>query len=358
MKENENLNKQQLFPSTVFILCLLIFFCSVPIIKIIRYDIVAYFRNNKEIVALEETSVIENEILVKDEEKVSDRKDTILDKIWKMFSFADNIIEEMDIKWNNFVFRRDSLSEISSKITFLMTGEIQSVQVLQGKNGWLFYKTESDGDTIGDYTGSNYFSDEDRADIYDSLNAVQSEMKKAGMEFCVIIPPNKENVYYQYMPDTYRHAKLSRTDLLIEYLQGKDINILNVKEELGKYCNKYQLYYSYDTHWNQIGGYLGSKYILDFWNFHVTELDDCDIIASPLHGMDHNDLAGMVNLKKYFTDDMEFRVNETYEIPWDLFYERQESKGIGYLENIDAKEKNTVLFLKCSCKIFQEKSED
>ena len=61
------------------------------------------------------------------------------------------------------------------------------------------------------------------------------------------------------MPDVYSHVDKTRTDLMAEFLSNQGINIVSPKNYLIDIHERLQLYYYYDTHWNQLGAYIGVR---------------------------------------------------------------------------------------------------
>ena len=106
----------------------------------------------------------------------------------------------------------------------------------------------------------------------------------------------KENVYAEYVPDTYTHNEPSRADCLVDYLKTNGINILTSKEELLLNHSDYQLYYSYDTHWNQLGAYIGVKNVLQSWGMKMPALRERTITSEKLnyHYGGKDDIANMI----------------------------------------------------------------
>ncbi len=165
---------------------------------------------------------------------------------------------------NDFTERlyfRKSLIAFNTDLTAWITGNsyIESTQVLLGKNGWLFYKTENDGHPIYDYMGINYFTDAELSAMANNLTAMRNYFESEGIEFVIMGIPNKENVFPEYMPGTIPKVnEESRADQVAEYLwQNTDLNYVFPKEQFLTEKEKYQIYYKTDTHWNQIGAFVG-----------------------------------------------------------------------------------------------------
>lgn len=132
-------------------------------------------------------------------------------------------------------------------------------QVLKGKNGWLFYKNESDGCNIPEYRGNNHYSKGTMKNIRKNLLKMEKAVKSRGAVLVVCIVPNKEVMYPEYMPDNIkRKSKVTRADQLVKYLKkSTKLKIVYPKQELMAAKENHQVYYKTDTHWNGKGRFIG-----------------------------------------------------------------------------------------------------
>ena len=124
-----------------------------------------------------------------------------------------------------------------------------------GKDNWLFFQSENDGNTLHDYIGDNHFTDKELENISENLTRQKELAESKGAKFVLLLLPNKESVYPEKMP-TYiqRVDNATREDTLVKYLKEKtDIDVIYTKDSLMKYKDKCQLYYKTDTHTNMAG---------------------------------------------------------------------------------------------------------
>ena len=101
--------------------------------------------------------------------------------------------------------------------------------------------------------------------IADNLLKQRDKIEAAGSKFVLLIVPNKESVYFEYLPDEIREkkAKSSRTDDLVGYLQANtDLDIIYVKDKYLSMKDETQIYYKTDTHWNMVGCYVALQEVL------------------------------------------------------------------------------------------------
>lgn len=294
-----------------------------------------------------------------DEERDRDKGDSLKkaepasqakpNRIEKGLGFIDSAVAQIDSKWYSNVYKRSSLSKWDSYITYHVTGEIASSQVLLGSENWLFYKTTTDGDPIADYEGTNPYSADEMEAFLGSARRVQEELTNRGIRFAMVVAPNKENIYAEYMPDSYSHAEVSSTDALIEYLLDGGIQIVSPKQELLSNRNVYPLYYSYDSHWNQLGAYIGVKKVLESWNIQMPDLSECTISTKELreeyHSAGNDDLARMLGLLSVFNDEIEYAIDGTDMPDWAGFSREQNNEQVSHYLNPNAKIDGSVLLV-------------
>ena len=130
--------------------------------------------------------------------------------------------------------------------------------VIQGKNGWLYYK-----DSLDDYLGQDLLSDRSLFNIAHMLSMTQQALEEKGVNFLFTIAPNKNSLYGNNMP-YYDKLKVSdQTNR--ENLEGW------LKTEKVAYADLYQalmeedevLYHARDSHWNNKGAALAADVLMD-----------------------------------------------------------------------------------------------
>lgn len=172
----------------------------------------------------------------------------------------DNVFELVDAFLEDIPFR-ESFAKFNTKFTRKISGSgyIQSTQVILGKNDWLYLKG-----TQADYEHINLFTEAEKSQILDKLLEQRDMLKCAGIEFVIYIPPNKATIYPENMPATVTQLdSLSRAEDLIEYIRANsDLKVVYPKDELIKAKELAPIYYWSDTHWNEVGGYVGTQVFL------------------------------------------------------------------------------------------------
>lgn len=180
--------------------------------------------------------------------------------------------------FNDRVPYRNQLIRLMNSIDYFLFHQSTSEQVAIGKDGWLFWSNENDGNPIEQSLGYWKFTEEQLQTIANNLMASKQVLEKEGIEFVLFIAPNKETIYQDKLPDYYtQKEKESSVDQLVSYLRkNTDIRVVYPKEELlqeRKTNPERLLYHKLDTHWNNAGGYIGAKSLAQELGIEMPELE-------------------------------------------------------------------------------------
>ncbi len=310
---------------------LFVFSISVVMWLIFAITVFSYYSDNKEIMK----NGFENVEKKEDSENSATEVSSVFKEIEDLLEKFDSNIIKINSQWSGS--SNISLCKVDSYMSFFLFGEIMSDQVIRGDGKWLFYSSKTDGDPIGDFEGENIYTESEVNTIAESAAFVQGEMDKSGIRFAILVAPNKENIYAEFMPEKYLRADNSRTDILVNYLKRKGVNVLFPKDEMIYNRSDNQLYYYYDTHWNQLGAYIGVRETLMSWGISIPKLSERTIISKKLkdnyHYCGEDDLAKMVGLRSFFSDEIEFEIDNTISVDWNLFQTEQDNGKVSYFYN-------------------------
>ena len=118
-----------------------------------------------------------------------------------------------------------------------------------------------------DYYGEVRFDEDELKAMADGINKAADFYAARGAKYMIIIAPNKEGIYAEYMPERMQKARSSdksRADVAIEYLKKHTKAVfVPLKEPILTAKNRFpqRLYFKKDTHWNNIGAYVGIEAI-------------------------------------------------------------------------------------------------
>lgn len=214
---------------------------------------------------------------------------------------------------DNIPFRND-LVTINTFIDYSIfkTPTNTNKRVVIGKDDWIFYADVGDGNPISCYQGTNLLYKEELEALAENCLKIQAYLDEMGKEFVIFVAPNKERIYYDKMPGRYGDpADTYRALQIVEYLRAHtDIRVVYPYDELmrAKESLKENIYYKTDTHWNQIGGYVGATALLKELGIEIPDIESDEIVIT-MGGNTAGDLAGMLNLTRYLA-----RIDNEYTV--------------------------------------------
>ena len=131
--------------------------------------------------------------------------------------------------------------------------------VIIGRNEWLFLDMTGD---VEYYKGTNLFSEEEEEEYLSKLRKINRLCEDRGIKLAILLAPDKEQVYSEYMPSYSVEDEYKRLERFTDYVkENSDIKISYPLAEI-KYAGRYwHTYYKYDTHWNSIGAFIGAQTI-------------------------------------------------------------------------------------------------
>ena len=214
-------------------------------------------------------------------EKISKNENRTL-SVWKPLINTNGTI---NYNWGNnisswfndrFYLRQFFLDCYDKRMLFSKNWRTKNV--IQGKNGWLFY---GESDSIESYTNSVLFKDSELIRIKNYLEEIENVCKKQNKKFYFIIAPDKHKIYPEFYADDIKQINSkSRVYQLIDYLhKNTDIKVIYPKEMMMKHKKDDYLYWKTDTHWNSMGAYYGYLALMevikkDYKNINVYKLNN------------------------------------------------------------------------------------
>ncbi len=260
-----------------------------------------------------------------------------------------NFPKEYEAYYNDTFAGRKRLLKKYGKIQYKLG--IDNGISIQGQKGWAFYDSAKvpDGYTLIDYFGEVRFSEEELQQMAQGVEKAREFYARQGIDYIIVIAPNKEAMYSEYMPERLqkqRKSDKSRMDLAVEYLQkNTKAKIINFKDALmaAKKELPMEIYFPLDSHWNEIGGYVGYTAMAEYLNkfgYHlpVKKISE-DMITAAGSQKSDLDVAGMkdTNYHVAFFDDMKIQCLKNEDHGFMQIY-----------ENSQAREKKTLFMIRDS----------
>lgn len=171
-------------------------------------------------------------------------------------------VDFIKIKDKSFLYNMDFLSRAIAKLLYPLGININSRNVIIGKDGWLFLGDNYSNTITIDHRQSTKEDGVVAKKIIEAMHAWKGFLSQKGVQdFKILIAPNKGTVYPEYMPAWAVPRSPNATDILIDKAEESNVFIDLRKPLLSAKKNQSEiLYYKTDTHWNLLGGATAFRY--------------------------------------------------------------------------------------------------
>lgn len=213
--------------------------------------------------------------------------------------------------YNDYLPYKNQFIKFKNLIDLKVFKHIDNENVILGRDNWLFYSGE-DKIAINEYKAEMLYSDSQlEAILKKVLKYRENITKQTKSEFVLMLIPDKEHVYSEYLPNYLQgYSSFKRIDQVYEYITShSDIKVCYPYKNLIDSKEKYQVYYKYDTHWNDMGAYIGSNSLLELLGHYKKQ--NTEIYKK------HNsagDLAKMCYLTDYLDDETNYQLKDNDDI--------------------------------------------
>lgn len=213
--------------------------------------------------------------------------------VWKFFKEYQAYFED------RFAFRNE-LIDLNGKIRYeFINGTELTPNVALGKDNWLFY---CDNDYLN-YI-STPFSKEELKQFNYNLNIITKWFQNKGINYYLTIAPVKAMVYKEMMPDYMKiRTEFSRYNQLKSYLEkNSSIQFISYLDELKEGKKQQEIYYKTDTHWNEIGAFIGYTKIMnviskDYPELKPYKIEEFNVVEDNFFGGDLMSILGYESAK-------------------------------------------------------------
>lgn len=176
-------------------------------------------------------------------------------------------------------------------------------KIVMGQKGWLYY--DGDNHVIDRYyRGQRPFTERELIALTHFFQKRNTWLKKQGILYYLVITPNKETIYPDYLPRQMQNRiQQTPVEQFIRYArQHSDLPIIYLRDALFTEKKTHsKLYYKTDSHWNDLGAYFGYRELmkqlainsLPLTNFHfkksIQEEGDLKLLLNFIsHSKDNN----------------------------------------------------------------------
>ena len=177
---------------------------------------------------------------------------------------------------------------------------IEDEKSVYGRNGWLFYTNEHN---IDYFRANNPLSAEDMQQWKEWYQELDAICEARGIQLAVMLAPNKEQVYGEYVPSYYIEPKGKRAQVFCDYMKDSGVVYQYPLQTLLSEKANYPVYYQQDTHWNALGAYLSVVEMYKALELPYTPLSQVEIVEKEKVGGDLSNFCG------YATKYTDYEVN-------------------------------------------------
>lgn len=136
-----------------------------------------------------------------------------------------------------------------------------SSMVLLGKQDWLYYLSDGSPSVM---RRERPFSAENLAYWKRVLEQRTKWCQQHGIKYVFVVAPDKPSIYPEFLPAGYKPVRpKSRLDQLSAMFdRDSPVRFVNLSKSLLSAKSANQLYLKTDTHWNQLGAYVGYQQLM------------------------------------------------------------------------------------------------
>ena len=183
-------------------------------------------------------------------------------------------------------------------------------KVVYGRGDWLFYGIDG---SLSYYQATNILTESKMAEYTDILKELQALCDERGIELRIMIMPNKEQMYSEFMPIIEVKDSYKRVDRLVDYItENSSVKVIHPKKELTDAKPYYRVYWKYDTHWNAAGSFIGTQTLYKSLGMEYTSLSCVPYSTAVYTGGDLLSI-GEVD-RSQFVDDVRYDITYKPEI--------------------------------------------
>lgn len=158
---------------------------------------------------------------------------------------------------------------------FILKSSPLPKSVIIGKSGWLFLGN-SYSDVIYEHLGLSQFFKNELDTIWGNIENRNEWCKQQDIKYYICIAPNKHTIYEEFLPLYYKNQNKTKLEQLKEYLKEKQFELIDLKDYFYKF-DTLQLFHKTNTHWNDIGAFLGYKRLINSIQKDFNDLEEFDL---------------------------------------------------------------------------------
>lgn len=196
--------------------------------------------------------------------KISITERRYLTKFPVIFDDNNNISRSIKSDFESWLgdnlYLRLAMTKIKGLIDFRVFKVSPTNLVHVGEEGWFFYTNDKN---IQIAQGTNTPSTELLEKIKTNQVAIQKALKARGIVYVLVLTPSKVSIYPEYIRGSQYETRETYIDIVANYLStNTTIPVINLKPALLNAKKDSQVYLKTETHWNEVGAYIGYSTII------------------------------------------------------------------------------------------------
>lgn len=210
-------------------------------------------------------------------------------------------------------------------------------KIIVGQSNWLFLN----GENIAYYQGKKELEDNAYATYTAPYSAIKNLLKNYDKEFAILVCPEKEEIYSEYMPTMEILDEKERPYRISDYIAtNSDVIYVYPKKEILDLKSKYRLYHKYDSHWNGIGSYIAYETLMKKLGIEVPVLRDINVKKIP---DTWTDLVYLSNMSFDTKDTFDYEIDYKNYINTEVIYEDPITKNLSKVKSTAENDRKIVL---------------
>lgn len=186
--------------------------------------------------------------------------------LWPALSLAQQdraaYTETVEKYLNDHIGLRRELINFRNYFDYFIFHKSPTESIIIGENGYLYYTGHK---TNEDFSGSIPFNSEQLNKLRQTIDKRRKWLAERGILYLMVVAPNKQTIYPEFLPDYIRSHGPTRANQLAEYVHGTDLenNVIFLAPRLIDAKGSKDIYFHLDSHWNSYGAYIGYQGIVE-----------------------------------------------------------------------------------------------
>jgi len=186
--------------------------------------------------------------------------------------------------------------------------------VLAGKDSWLFLAIDHDDINVLEESRTA-LTQTQLERLVRVFTERQAWLAGQGIKYLIVVPPNKDSIYPEFLPDSYSKAGgVSRLDQVMEYIaHHTTLDVLDLRPALLAAKKKTRIFCMTDSHWNADGAFAAYQAIISrlVGDFPQLKPMDASSFFQEEYPFPGGDLSFILGLRDVLTENVRVFIPKT-----------------------------------------------